>query len=224
MACEPHPACQVSIEIMASILTAVLTGNHAFDETSFTAALRSLNSIECQVQPLDTFVSQSSLARQKFDVVVFFNYHQDTPDERTQEVLSALSLTGQGIAVLHHGLVAFPHWPWWNALCGIPDRTFSTQKRQSVHYEIYQADHPITRGLKAWDMLDETYAMESAKDGNEILLTTDHPASLSTIAWTRQNQQARVFCYQSGHDRPAYDHPGFRAVLERGVQWAAGRI
>jgi type 1 glutamine amidotransferase len=59
-------------------------------------------------------------------------------------------------------------------------------------------------------------------DGNHILLTTDHSPSMHNIAWTRHYRNARVFCYQSGHDNRVYANPGFRAVLGRGIQWCAG--
>jgi type 1 glutamine amidotransferase len=46
---------------------------------------------------------------------------------------------------------------------------------------------------------------------------------MKTIAWTRQYKNARVFCYQSGHDNQAYANPNFRKVVARGIHWLAGR-
>ena len=73
-------------------------------------------------------------------------------------------------------------------------------------------------------MVDETYAMNDAGQGSDILLTTDHPKSMHTIAWTRQFKQARVFCLASGHDNRTYLDPSFRAVVARAIRWLAGRI
>ena len=49
-----------------------------------------------------------------------------------------------------------------------------------------------------WDIVDETYNIGDADEDSHILLTTDHPQSMKTIAWTRTFGKARVFCYRGG--------------------------
>jgi type 1 glutamine amidotransferase len=66
--------------------------------------------------------------------------------------------------------------------------------------------------------------MDEAGPDCHVLLTTDHPKSLRTLAWTRQHNKSRVFVLASGHDQKTYANPNFRTVLLRGIQWAAGRI
>ena len=66
--------------------------------------------------------------------------------------------------------------------------------------------------------------MEEPAVDSHILLTTDDPQSMKSIAWTRCYKKARVFCFQSGHDQRAYANPSFRLVIGRGIQWVAGRI
>ena len=61
------------------------------------------------------------------------------------------------------------------------------------------------------------------EDG-EVILTTDNLKSGRPLGWVRQYKRARVLCYQQGHDRRAYDHPNWRRVLSRGIQWVAGRL
>jgi type 1 glutamine amidotransferase len=73
-------------------------------------------------------------------------------------------------------------------------------------------------------MTDETYTMPEPASDCEVLLTTDHPKSMKTIAWTRQHRHARVFCFQSGHDNLAWECAGFRQTLARGIFWAAGKL
>jgi type 1 glutamine amidotransferase len=72
-------------------------------------------------------------------------------------------------------------------------------------------------------MVDETYDMPEAGEGCEVLLTTAHPKSVRTLAWTRQYGNSKVFCYQSGHDNAAWSDESFRQVLSRGILWTAGR-
>jgi type 1 glutamine amidotransferase len=47
---------------------------------------------------------------------------------------------------------------------------------------------------------------------------------MRTLAWTREFERARVFCYQSGHDAGAFDHPSFRTVVANGIRWVARRV
>ena len=126
--------------------------------------------------------------------------------------------------VLHHALLAFPEWPRWSEVCGIDDRTFGFHHDQQVPIEVADPTHPITAGLADWELPDETYTMSSADKDSRILLTTDHTLSMRTLAWTRQFGQARVFCFQSGHDNATYADRGFRTVLHRGIRWAAGAL
>jgi len=129
--------------------------------------------------------------------------------------------------VLHHALVAFPEWPLWTELVGIPNRTGITPHfNQTLAVEVADPDHPITRGLPArWTLQDETYGMEAAEPsrGNHLLLTTPHEQSMRTLAWTRTFRDSRVFCYQSGHDDQAFDNPHFRRVIGNALRWLASR-
>ena len=96
--------------------------------------------------------------------------------------------------------------------------------QQTIRVQVAEPEHPITRGLADWEMLEETYTMGRPGEDCTPLLTVDHPNSMKTLAWTRQHRNARVFCMQPGHDNHAYANPSFRTVLTRGIEWTAGRI
>jgi type 1 glutamine amidotransferase len=158
--------------------------------------------------------------------VLFYFMPIDGPaeDGPTKAALEHVGETVQGIFVLHHAILAYPEWPVWNAVVGIEDRRFGFHEDQRMQVEVANPEHPIMRGLTGWEMTDETYTMDNAGPGSEILLTVDHPHSMRTIAWTRQHESARVFCLELGHDNSAWSEPNFRTVVERGIQWVARRI
>lgn len=106
----------------------------------------------------------------------------------------------------------------------IRDRSFGHHPEQTLRVEIASPEHPITRGMNAWEMADETYMMEEPGADSEILLTADHPSSMRAIAWARMYRHARIFCFQSGHDNLTWANPGFGETVLRGIQWAAQRI
>ena len=217
---------------MSKIKTAVITGGHEYEVVDFHQLFRGMPELDAYPQHMEDFVTDPGGSRNRYDALVFFNMQLATPGEdrcelgiRTREALEEVIGSQKGIVLLHHALVAYPNWELWSDLCGIRERSgIMGYTDQTVSIRTADPMHPITAGLTPWELVDETYVMGDAGKGSEVLLTTDHPGSMKTIAWTRRRGNARVFCYQSGHDRQAYSNTGFRTVLSRGVQWVAGRI
>ena len=230
----------------SQVKVAIVTGHHEYDVINFQRTLRSFPDIDFYPQHLEDFILDDEEARSQYDVIAFYNYQQRTPsamgdqfskDIRVEEELvdikgplEALGETGQGILILHHALTAFPTWPYWLDMCGMGDTTKAHQPGpvsrtdQKLSIEVVDPHHPITRGMESWEMIDETYNFPDTGEGSEVLLRTDHPQSMSTIAWTRKHKDARVFCLQSGHDNQTLSNPNFRKILGRGIHWLAGRI
>ena len=213
------------------IKTAVITGHHPFDVPGFYAMFRSMTGIDFYIQSIDDFVSDWGKVFNWYDVLLFYHFHQETPsgeeewwEKGKKEALERLGERKQGIVLMHHALLAFPEWDLWSELCGIHMRSFGYYLDQTISINIVKHNHPITRDLNSWKMIDETYIMSNAGEDSEILLTTDHSLSMETIAWTRQYKNANVFCLQSGHDGNTYSNKNFQTVLFRGIKWVAGRV
>ena len=228
------------------IKVAMITGHHPYDVINFQQMLRSFPDIDFYPQHLEDFIQDEDEARSQYDVIAFYNYQQSTPssegDQFSRDIssewervdvkgsLEALGENGQGILMLHHALTAFPKWQYWLDICGMGDTTKAYQPGaesrtdQDLHIEVVDPDHPITRGMESWDMIDETYNFADTGEGSEVLLRVDHPQSMNTIAWTRKHKEARVFCLQSGHDNQTFTDPNLRKVLGRGVHWLTGRV
>lgn len=216
---------------MDRIKTAVITGEHPFDVPAFHAVFRIMPEIDFYPQHLEDFAADFGNRRAEYDVLLFYNFTQATPGAqstaRDQETKTALELIGeseQGIFILHHAILAFPQWQFWSDLVGIQDRRFGWHMDHSFLIQVADGQHPITRGLSAWQMLDETYTMRDPAPDSDILLITDDPKSMNAIAWTRSHKNARVFCFQSGHDHEAFANPNFRKIISRGIHWTARRI
>lgn len=216
------------------ILAAVVTGGHPFNVIAFTELFRSMDSVDPYFQHLHEFTADTR-GRDRYDMVLFYHMFFPTPAltdqapkvERTLRAsLERLGKTEQGILVLHHATLAYPDWDLWTEIVGIQDRRFDYHLNQHLACTIEPADHPITRGVGNFAIDDETYTMADAKadQGNTILLTTPHTPSMHTLAWTRRFGRSPVFCYQAGHNHSSYEHPQFRTLVERGIQWCAGRI
>lgn len=214
------------------VKVAVITGGHGFDVVNFHHLFQGLQGVRAYIQHMDDFASASEQERDSYECVVFYTMLRGEPrDEalpgyagKPRAALEHLGETGQGILVLHHAILGSADWPLWSALVGIGDRSFGYHDDQSVRVETADSAHPITRGIAAWEMIDETYTMADAGSDSEVLLTTRHPKSMRTLAWTRTHKNARVFCFQSGHDNQTWVNQNFRDILQRGIHWCARRI
>lgn len=204
---------------------AVVTGGHPYDVPNFHGLFRSLVGADAYIQHMEDFATTPEAVRDQYDVVLFYHMVMPTPPAGPfKAVLEHLGATRQGIVVLHHALLAYPQWPLWSEIVGIADRKFGFHHDQRIRVSIANPSHAITRGLRPWEMTDETYTMADAGAGSDILLTTDHPKSMRTLAWTRSYRESRVFCYEGGHDNAAWANGDFRRVLQRGIQWSGRAI
>jgi trehalose utilization protein len=210
---------------------AVVTGEHNFDVIGFHRLFRQMTDVRFYLQDLDNLVADAGHVLATYDALVFYNFHQlnlenptDEHEARIREALTSLPGRGQGLIVLHHGLLAFLEWSFWSQLTGLPDRHFTYHPDQVVTIEPVHQGHPITRDLLSWTMVDETYVLPEPDEDCLPLLVTDHDPSMRTLAWIREFGESRVFCLASGHDNQAYADPHFRTVLDRGIRWVARRF
>jgi type 1 glutamine amidotransferase len=79
--------------------------------------------------------------------------------------------------------------------------------------------HPVTKGLKDFEVFDEAYKGYYVEPGVNILLSTSEPLSEKAIGWSKTYGKARVVTLQSGHDVPTFENPSFRKLLGQSVEW-----
>jgi len=212
--------------------TAVVTGGHEYDVVKLHLLFRGLDGIDAYIQHMDDFASSPEEVRDSYDAVVFYTMLMEGPHEeglpgyagKPKAAVEHLGATSQGIIMLHHAILAYPQCETWSDIVGITKRSFGFHIGQSIHVQVSDSDHPVTAGLKEWDMIDETYTMSEPGSDSHPLLTVDHPKSMRTIAWTRQYRMSRVLCLQSGHDDGTWRNARFREVLRRGILWCSGRL
>ncbi|MFO8013579.1 MAG: ThuA domain-containing protein [Phycisphaerae bacterium] len=92
----------------------------------------------------------------------------------------------------------------------------------TVH--IYDEDHPITRGMKDFEITDETYRHNYHPNAQMAsLLRIDRDGERQSMAWVSHYGKGRVFYTGLGHGREAWTNPHFQRLVVRGMYWAAGR-
>jgi hypothetical protein len=211
---------------------AVVTGGHTFEVETFHDLFCGMPGIDAYIQHLDDFASSTDAVRDRYAAVVFYMMPLESPrDEglpwycgKPKTALEHLGSTQQGIVLLHHGIVAYPNWPVWDDIAGVTGRVNASYHfDQRIPVEIAAPEHPVVRDIYPWKICDESYVIPDFHPQGQILLTTRYTPSWSVLAWVRQYRNARVFCYQSGHDQKAYSDERFRSVLANGIRWTTNR-
>jgi hypothetical protein len=218
-------------KISDKIKLAVVVGYHSFEFPAFQDMFACLPELHPYIQHLEQYTSSSREVRQSYDAVLFYTMRNDTPvndgpwyEGKALDALSELGETKQGIIVLHHSLMAFPQWPLWADLCGVSPETYKDYALdQDLHFTVADREHPITKGIGDFSMIDEAYLMGPSTN-SRVLLQTGAANCMPDIAWTKQYRKSNVFCYQSGHGPSSWNHPVFREILRRGILWTCGRL
>jgi len=168
--------------------------------------------------------------RGRFDVVVLYDMTSDV-DEQRRSNFREFAEAARGIVVLHHALVGYQDWPWYEALIGAkylegpepgwPKSTFEHDVHMRVRVE---RKHPVTAGLpEEFEIDDETYGGMRIADTNEVLLTTDAGTSDGPLAWVSAYEGARVATIQLGHGPGAFSDANYLRLVKNAVKWAGGR-
>ena len=231
----PGPAFAAEASKGEKIRALVITGGHEFEKEQFFKVFKDNPDITFVAveHPNAQAMFKAEAARQ-YDVIVMYDFNQKISDEAKADFVARLK-EGKGLVVLHHAIATYPDWPEYWKIIGARyylektvvdgvDKARSAYKH-GMHFTIHVADpeHPVTRGVKDYEILDETYKwFDVAKDCHP-LLTTEEPESNKVIAWAKNYEKARVVYMQSGHDHFAYENPAFQQVLRQAIRWTAGR-
>ena len=211
----------------------ILVGGHGYDKKNFHKAWGGHKDIQCEVWKGSPYTVFNDISKFDYDVILMFNLTSAITDTQKANFLKLLA-KGVGLVVWHHALANCQNWPEFEKIAGckfwlkpgvkdgkkIPK---STVGHTRYKIQIANTDHPITKGMKDFEIQGEWYGKQTFADGLDVLVTTDHPASDKPIAWTVNYQGAKIFGYQSGHDVKVWPHPGPRRLLGNGIRWVAGR-
>jgi type 1 glutamine amidotransferase len=85
--------------------------------------------------------------------------------------------------------------------------------------------HPITAGLKSFEVVDELYYKQAGEEPIEPLITARSKVTgrAEPLAWTYEYKKARVFQTLLGHSEKTYDSPEVCEMLRRAAAWCAER-
>lgn len=206
---------------------AVVVGFHRFSVIEFYDLFQAIPGYQFYIQHLEQFTSSSKETRESYDAIVFYIFKKDMPTNdgpwrigKELDALEDLGQSKQGILILHHAFLAFPDYPRWQDITKIDPKSFEDYAHDQVmDIQIIDCNHPITKGLEDFKIIDETYIMAEPHAGVTPLLKTDHPNNMPIVAWCHHFQEAKVFSLELGHDEQAWANPHFKRLIENALAW-----
>jgi len=211
----------------------ILVGGHGYDKKNFPKAWGGHPDIQCEVWKGKPYTVFDDISKFDYDVIMLYNLSSGITDVQKANWLKLLK-KGVGLVVWHHALADCQNWPEFEKIAGCKFWMKPGVKdgkkigKSGVGHDRYKmkianADHPITKGMKDFEIQDESYNKQTFAEGIGVLVTTEHPKSDKPIAWTVNYKGAKTFGYQGGHDIKAWTNPGHRRLLGNGIRWVAGR-
>ncbi|MEX0867571.1 MAG: PVC-type heme-binding CxxCH protein, partial [Pirellulales bacterium] len=142
-------------------------------------------------------------------------------EPREEQALLDYVAGGGGYVPVHSASYCFHNSPRLIALLGA-----QFQKHGAGEFDTKPVaeQHPIIKNLALFRTWDETYVHHKHNEQDRTVLQVrmegDHSEPWT---WVRTHGKGRVFYTAYGHDHRTWGRPGFHALLERGIRWAANR-
>jgi type 1 glutamine amidotransferase len=170
---------------------------------------------------------------EKFDVVLS-NWNSWPENDlrwpvETENALLQFIKNGGGFVTFHSSTSAFYKWPEFQEIstgAWILDTT-SHGKPSETRVEISNNEHPVTQGMKGFEIFDELWINTAKNNKFEVLGTatnevlTQKGAESQPAIMVAEYGKGRIFHTILGHDLIAMQSEGFQSLLLRGTEWAA---
>jgi len=219
----------------SKIRVLVVTGGHGFEKQPFFRVFEQNPQISFEtVQQPQAQARFAAGPAKDWDVLVLYDLWQPLTEQVKADFLALLKV-GKGIVSLHHSLADYQDWEAYGHIIGgkyflaagkVDGRDFpASTYKDDVHFKVEVAakDHPVTRGVGDFEIVDENYGGLWVDPAATVLLRTAEPTNHPVLAWARQEQASRIVYLQLGHGPSAHDDPNFRRLVAQAIRWTAKR-
>jgi type 1 glutamine amidotransferase len=179
---------------------------------------------------LDAFKDEAKLMA--LDLIVPIWTMGEITNEQVKPVLNAVREGGVGLAGCHGGMCdAFRKNCDWQFMTG--GQWVAHPGNDGVKYKINikDPDHPVTKGIKDFDVASEQYYLH-VDPAVRVLATTTFPTpgvegphtpnghfDMPQV-WTKYYGKGRVFYNALGHHADVFEIPEAKELMRRGFKWA----
>ena len=209
-----------------------ITGGHDYDKEHFDVLLSKLPITYDHVEHPNAHKMLKSDNISKYDVVLLYDMPQEISEEAKADFIAMLE-KGKGLVVLHHAICSYDFWPEYVKIVGGRFHHYTWKKdgveqtpstfKHDVKFDVKVEDknHPITKGISDFSIIDETYGSTEILPTVHPLLSTNEPTNGPLVCWTNKYGNSRVATLTLGHDKQAWKNQSFIEILSRSILWAA---
>lgn len=168
-------------------------------------------------QDLDDLKKESI---KQFDIVASYTTGMTLGKEQ-EDGLCGFVKNGGGFVGIHSASDSFKNSDrYWEMIGG----RFAGHGYGKYTVYVYDSNHPITKGLKDFEVEDESYQNNYHRNAQmRSLLRINWGNQRQSMAWVSHYGKGRVFYTGNGHNRKTWSNPDFQRLVTRGMYWAAGR-
>lgn len=170
----------------------------------------------------------------RWDVLILHDMH-DRIDDDEKKSLRAFIEAGKGVVCLSHAIADYNSWPWWNeevvggkfyanSRSGQPASSVHSDVELVVNPVLTMRNHPIIRGLFPLIVRDKAFRGMWHSPRITILMETQNPLNDRPVVYLGPNPHFRVVYIQLGSTSYTDNHPGYYALVQNAILWAAGRL
>jgi hypothetical protein len=164
---------------------------------------------------------------EKADLAVFYCWGPQFWGPELYQHLDPFLARGGGLVVLHSAVIPDDNGaPQLADRIGLAYPTTIKFRHGPMDLKVAggAADEAIMRGLAKVHLVDESYWPHVGDAGRaRVLATTPEEGAERPMAWTLKRGKGRVFATILGHYSWTFDDPLARALILRGMAWAAGQ-
>ena len=212
------------------IVTGIDYPGHKWKETAPALAgeLRKDPRLKVDVVETPEFLASEKLKDYNVVVLHFMNWETPDPGEQARQNLARFVREGGGVVAVHFACGAFQGWPEFEKIVG---RVYDPKLRPHDPYGSFQVtmtdvDHPITRGLKPFEITDELYTCLAGSLPIQVLAESKSKVDGKNyaMAFILSYGKGRVFHSPLGHDVGAVTNPGCRGTVSSRLCLGGGSV
>lgn len=207
----------------------VVAGGHSFDTVEFVEMFHSFSefTFDTVMQPKANRLIGGN-AVDGYDVIVFYDMWKDIDSIEIAGYYRLLD-RGVGMVFLHHSLAGNQDWAEFSNIIGgkyhNPHSTVDSSRYSTYSHDIEIAmsiprrDHPVTRNMEDFILLDEGYNNIEVKDDVMVILKADHADCSDVTGWVNTYQNSRIVYLMQGHGKHAYSNENYRTLLKNSINF-----
>ena len=156
----------------------------------------------------------------KYDIVFFFGSGGEFTDPAQEKGFESFIRDGGGVVGIHATDAFKKSDVYWKIFGG----QFIGHGGGTFPIEFTDTAHPITKGLKGFEITDESYKDKfhpATIDKLHHLGRINRGNEKHSMIWVHEYGKGRLFSTGLGHDQKAWDNPSLQTLTMRALYWVA---